>query len=102
MEMIREGLLRFWVICTILFFAAVGAGFYRPFEKEFHRADFAEMVRNSATPLIPIACSEARGARETDYLSDVDDANCWYACRASGPTIPNTRARPIANSSPTC
>src|SRR5262245_52082534 len=85
MEMIREGLLRFWVICTILFFAAVGAWFYRPFEKEFHRADFAEMVRNSATPLIPIACGEARGARETDYLSDVDDANCWYA-------LPNFRA----------
>lgn len=79
MEMIREGLLRLWVICTILFLAAVGAWFYRPFEKEFHRAAFAGQIQSSATPLVPIACGEARGARGSDYLSDVDDANCWYA-----------------------
>ena len=79
MEMIREGLLRLWVICTILFLAAVGAWFYRPFEKEFHRADLAEQIRSSATPLVPIACGEARGASGSDYLSDVDDGNCWYA-----------------------
>jgi hypothetical protein len=79
MEMIREGLLRLWVICTILFLTAVGAWFYRPFEKEFHRAEFAEEITSSATPLVPVACREARGRRDTDYLSDVDDANCWYA-----------------------
>jgi len=79
MEMIREGLLRLWVICTILFLAAVGAWFYRPFEKQFHRADFAEQILSSATPLVPIACREARGTPGTDYRSDVDDANCWYA-----------------------
>jgi hypothetical protein len=79
MEMIREGLLRLWVISTILFLAAVGAWFYRPFEKEFHRADLAEQIRSSATPLVPIACGEARGASGSDYLSDVDDGNCWYA-----------------------
>jgi hypothetical protein len=79
MEMIREGLLRLWVICTILFFAAVGAWFYRPIEKQFHRADFAENIRNSPEPLIPIACGEARGAGGTDYVIDVDAANCWYA-----------------------
>src|SRR3954462_5603053 len=68
MEMIREGLLRLWVISTILFLAAVGAWFYRPFEKEFHRADLAEQIRSSATPLVPIACGEARGASGSDYL----------------------------------
>jgi hypothetical protein len=74
MEMIREGLLRLWVICTILFFAAVGAWFYRPVEKQFHRADFAEHIRNSSEPLIPVVCGEARGAGGTDYAIDVDAA----------------------------
>ena len=78
MEMIREGLLRFWVICTILFIAAVGAWFFRPVQKEFQRADFAERIRNSATPLVPIACREARGVRDADYAGDIDNANCWY------------------------
>jgi cbb3-type cytochrome oxidase subunit 3 len=78
MEMIREGLLRFWVICTILFFAAVGAWFFRPVQKEFERADFAERIQSSATLLVPIACREARGVAGSDYLNDIDRANCWY------------------------
>ena len=78
MEMIREGLLRIWVICTILFFAAVGAWFFRPVQKEFQRADFAERIGSSAVPLIPIACREARGTAGVDYLSDIDQRNCWY------------------------
>jgi cbb3-type cytochrome oxidase subunit 3 len=78
MEMIREGLLRIWVICTILFFAAVGAWFFRPVQKEFQRADFAERIQSSAAPLIPIACRDARGTAGADYRSDIDQRNCWY------------------------
>ena len=99
MEMIREGLLRLWVISTILFLAAVGAWFYRPFEKEFHRADLAEQIRSSATPLVPIACGEARGASGSDYLSDGTTAIAGMRCRSSAPTIPNMSAWPIRSSS---
>ena len=94
----RGSLLRFWVICTILFFAAVGAWFFRPVQKEFERADFAERIRARRRCWFRSPAAKHAASRAAIISTTSTAPIAGTTCRSSASSIPNTRTRLTARS----
>lgn len=78
---IRRGVLRLWVIFSMLFVLGVSVSSYRTIQEEFAAAtrardSFAIIAKQlGGTMLLPIDCVEIRGDT-ADY--SMDQGHCWY------------------------
>ncbi|MGO8218869.1 hypothetical protein ACC746_31260 [Rhizobium ruizarguesonis] len=81
---IKRGLFRLWLVCGLLFAAAIMFFSYEQIVSEFRKSNLLAEIPANATALIPVTCKDARGALGVDYELDKDvkektpDALCWY------------------------
>lgn len=81
---IKRGLFRLWLVCGLLFAAAIMFFSYERIATEFQKSNLLAEIPANDKALIPVTCKHARGALGVDYELDSNatvkdpEALCWY------------------------
>jgi hypothetical protein len=91
----RRGLIRLWIVGTVLFVLAVAFVSYSEIKAQFNATALQNWAEANDALLVPQLCGDARGVAGTDYSTqqerhpgDPYAKPCWYAISKFRPLYP--------------
>ena len=82
----RRGLLRLWIVGSVLFVIAVAFVGYSEIKQQFDEADWVDVNGDREVPQL---CGDARGVAGVDYTERGQrETTCWYAMSKFRPLYP--------------